>query len=49
MWQVFKEMIAFLRQEKKWWLLPLVVLLLLLAVFLVFATSSGIVWSLYPF
>jgi hypothetical protein len=48
MWQLFKEFLAFLKQEKKWWLLPLIVLLLLLGAILVFATSSGIVWAIYP-
>jgi hypothetical protein len=23
MWQLFKEFLAFLKQEKKWWLIPL--------------------------
>jgi hypothetical protein len=49
MWAVFREFLRFCSREKKWWLLPLFALLLLLAVFLVFASSSGIVWSLYPF
>ena len=48
MWTVFREFFRFCAREKKWWLLPLVVLLLALAVILIFATSSGIVWSLYP-
>jgi len=48
MWTVFREFVRFCAREKKWWLLPLVVLLLLLAVILVFATSSGIVWAIYP-
>jgi hypothetical protein len=49
MWTVFLEFIRFCAREKKWWLLPLVVLLLILAVVLVFTSSSGIVWTLYPF
>jgi hypothetical protein len=49
MWNVFREFFQFCAREKKWWLLPLVILLLVLAVVLIFATSSGIVWSLYPF
>ena len=35
MWQLFKEFLLFLRQEKKWWLVPLVVLLLLIGAGLV--------------
>ena len=27
MWQIFKEFLLFLRQEKKWWLLPLILAL----------------------
>jgi hypothetical protein len=49
MWTVFKEFFRFCAREKKWWLIPLVVLLLVLAAILIFASSSGIVWALYPF
>ena len=49
MWRLFKEFLLFARQEKKWWLIPLVVLLLVLGAILIFASSSGIAWALYPF
>lgn len=49
MWTLLKEFLQFLRQEKKWWLVPLVVLLVGLGAFLVFSSSSGIAWALYPF
>jgi len=49
MWRLFKEFLLFARQEKKWWLIPLVVLLLVLGGILIFASSSGIAWALYPF
>jgi len=49
MWTVFKEFFRFCSREKKWWLIPLVLLLLVLAAVLIFASSSGIVWALYPF
>jgi hypothetical protein len=49
MWALFKEFLAFARQEKKWWLVPLVVLLLAVGAMLVFTSSGGIVWALYPF
>jgi hypothetical protein len=49
MWRVLKEFLLFARQEKKWWLVPLVVLLVLLGAILIFASSSGIAWALYPF
>jgi len=45
----FPRIFRFCAREKKWWLLPLMVLLLILAVILIFASSSGIVWALYPF
>ena len=49
MWRLLKEFLMFARQEKKWWLIPLVVLLLVLGAILIFASSSGIAWALYPF
>jgi hypothetical protein len=49
MWALFKEFLLFLRQEKKWWLVPLVVLLVALGALLIFGSSSGIAWALYPF
>jgi len=49
MWALLKEFLIFLGQEKKWWLVPLVVLLLAVGALLVFGTSSGIAWALYPF
>ena len=48
MWSLLKEFLRFCKQEKKWWLAPLIVLLLALGLFLVFASSSGIAWALYP-
>ena len=48
MWRLFKEFLLFARQEKKWWLIPLIVLLLVLGGILIFASSSGIAWALYP-
>ena len=49
MWRLLKELLQLCRQEKKWWLIPLVVVLLALGAILVFASSSGIAWALYPF
>jgi len=49
MWDLCKEFLQFLRQEKKWWLVPLVLILLALAALLVFGSSSGIAWAIYPF
>jgi hypothetical protein len=49
MWQLFKEFLAFLKQEKKWWLIPLVVVLLLLAALIVFSGGSVLAPLMYPF
>jgi len=49
MWPLLKEFLQFCKQEKKWWLVPLIVVLLVLGVILVFASTSGISWALYPF
>ena len=49
MWRLLKEFLLFARQEKKWWLIPLIVLLVVLGAILIFASSSGIAWALYPF
>jgi Family of unknown function (DUF5989) len=49
MWALLKEFLRFARQEKKWWLVPLVILLVGLGAILVFTSSSGIAWALYPF
>jgi hypothetical protein len=49
MWRLFKEFLLFARQEKKWWLIPLITVLLILGAILIFASSSGIAWALYPF
>ncbi len=47
MWDVLKEFLQFLRQEKKWWLLPLVILLLGLGLLLLFSASSPLAPFLY--
>ena len=49
MWDLLKEFLQFLRQEKKWWLVPLVLILVGLAAVLIFGSSSGIAWAIYPF
>lgn len=48
MWEIVKEFLRFLVQEKRWWLVPLAVLLLLLGVFLVLSASSPLAPLLYP-
>jgi hypothetical protein len=49
MWQLFKEFLAFLKQENKWWLIPLVVMLLILAALIVFSGGSVLAPLMYPF
>ena len=49
MWQLFKEFLSFLKQEKKWWLIPLVILLLGLAAIIVFSGGSVLGPLMYPF
>ena len=47
MWQIFKEFLLFLREEKKWWLVPFVVVLLLLGALLAFAPTSPLAPFIY--
>lgn len=49
MWQLFKEFLLFIRQEKKWWLIPLVVVLLLLGALILFSSNSVLAPFMYPF
>jgi hypothetical protein len=49
MWQLGKEFLLFLRQEKKWWLFPLVFVLLILGALIVFSSSSVLAPFMYPF
>jgi len=49
MWQLCKEFLSFLKQEKKWWLIPLVVFLLMLAGLILFSGSSVLAPFMYPF
>lgn len=49
MWQLFKEFLVFLKQEKKWWLIPLIALLLLLGALIIFGSGSVLAPLMYPF
>jgi len=49
MWQLCKEFLSFLKQEKKWWLIPLVLVLLMLAGLILFSGSSVLAPFMYPF
>jgi drug/metabolite transporter superfamily protein YnfA len=48
-WSTAKELLRFLRREKKWWLLPLAVVLLAMAALILFAQGSSLAPFLYPF
>jgi len=49
MWQLCKEFLLFLKQEKKWWLIPLMVVFLLLAALIFFSASPVLAPFMYPF
>jgi hypothetical protein len=49
MWSLLKEFLSYLKAEKKWWLIPLVVMLVGFGALLVFGSSSGLGWAIYPF
>jgi hypothetical protein len=49
MWQLCKEFLLFLRQEKKWWLIPLVIILVLMGALLVISTNPALAPFMYPF
>jgi len=49
MWQLFKEFLQFLEQEKKWWLVPLVIVLLVLGALIIFSSGSVLAPLIYPF
>ena len=48
MWQLGKEFLLFLKQEKKWWLIPLVLLLLILGALIAFTGGSVLAPLMYP-
>ena len=48
MWQICKEFLRFLRQEKKWWLIPLLLLLLALGALVIFSSGSPLAPFIYP-
>ena len=49
MWQLCKEFLQFLNQEKKWWLVPIIVVLLILSALILFSSSSVLAPFMYPF
>jgi hypothetical protein len=44
---LLRELVQFLKQEKKWWLLPLCVILVLMTVLIVIAESSALAPFVY--
>jgi hypothetical protein len=47
MWELLKEMTAFLRARKKFWMLPIVVILIALGALIVLSESSAIAPFIY--
>ena len=47
MWQIFKEFLLFLREEKKWWIVPIVLILLVMGIFLAFGATSPLAPFIY--
>ena len=45
MWQLLKEFLRYLRQERKWWLIPLVIMLILLGALLIFGSHGRVLFS----
>lgn len=45
---LLRELLLFLKYEKKWWLLPVLILLVLMGVLIVFSESSALAPFLYP-
>ena len=44
---LLRELVQFLKQEKKWWLLPLCVILVLISILIVIAESSALAPFVY--
>ncbi|HMJ88696.1 MAG TPA: DUF5989 family protein [Candidatus Acidoferrum sp.] len=47
MWNVLKEFLCFIRQEKKWWLIPIVVILFALGALLILGAGSPLAPFIY--
>jgi len=45
--EIIKEFIEFLKNNKKWWMIPIVLFLLMLGAFIVIAESSAIAPFIY--
>ena len=48
LYQLLKELLAFLRARRKWWLLPIVVALLLVGALIAVSASSPLGPFVYP-
>lgn len=44
---VFRELLLFLKREKKWWLLPILVVMVAVGLLLVFAQGSALAPFIY--
>lgn len=43
-----KDLVDFLKSQKKWWLIPIMLALLALGLLLLFAESSAVATFIYP-
>lgn len=47
MWDLVKDLFAFMRERKKYWLVPIMVVMILLGVLIVFVQGSAIAPFIY--
>ena len=47
MWDLLKDLWAFMRERKKFWMAPIIIVLLLLAVLIVLAEGSAVAPFIY--
>jgi hypothetical protein len=47
MWELLKEVVAFLRSRKKMWLLPVIVMLIMLGAMLILSETSALAPFIY--
>lgn len=44
---IFKELLLFLRVQKKWWLAPIIIFLMLMGILIIFTQGSAIAPFIY--
>lgn len=48
MWEVLKDLWAYMRERKKIWLTPLIIILVLMGIILIFGIATGLTPFIYP-